>query len=212
MPRLCKAEIKANGGYCDRSKFVTKFCHKIFLLCSRWRTHAFSLPPSCLLLHLLLSVFFSEPHFTYLPNLQIMDLVSWSLNATDKIFSTGRQGKGEPSCPAGTFFSGYTMDSWQQWKIVCWTTVEDAKDVYIFGFLITGFLLFGVGGYLTYRVSSKTWAAVQSIPKLPAMLDGICRAINAQTELLRELSRKLDTVFEQNCSLEAAFGLRGKRI
>ncbi|MED6269464.1 hypothetical protein CHARACLAT_033393 [Characodon lateralis] len=142
-----------------------------------------------------------------------MDLVSWSLNAIDKIFSMGRQGKGEPSCPAGTFFSGYTMDSWQQWKIVCLTTmsVEDAEDVYIFGFLMTGFLLFGAGGYLTYRVSSKTWAAVQST-KLPAMLDGICRAINAQTELLRELSCKLDTVLEQNRSLEAAFGLRGERI
>ncbi|MEQ2240251.1 hypothetical protein ILYODFUR_012920 [Ilyodon furcidens] len=106
------------------------------------------------------------------------------------------------------------MDSWQQWKIVCLTTmlVENTEDVYILGFLRTGFLLFGAGGYLTYRVSSKTWAAVQSIPKLPAMLDGLCRAINAQTELLRELSRKLDTVLEQNRSLEAAFGLRGKRI
>ncbi|MEQ2281784.1 hypothetical protein AMECASPLE_033919 [Ameca splendens] len=134
-----------------------------------------------------------------------MDLVSWSLNAIDQIFPTGRQGKGEPSCPAVTFFSGYTM---------CLTTmsVEDAEDVYIFGFLITGFLLFGAGGYLTYRVSSKTWAAVQSIPKLPAMLDGICRAINAQTELLRELSRKLDMVLEQNRSLEAAFGLRDEMI
>ncbi|KAK5598693.1 hypothetical protein CRENBAI_006089 [Crenichthys baileyi] len=68
-----------------------------------------------------------------------------------------------------------------------------------------GFLLLGAGGYLTYRVSSKALAAVQGIPKLPAMLDGICRAINAQTELLRELSRKLDTVLEQNHSLEAAF-------
>ncbi|MEQ2246429.1 hypothetical protein ILYODFUR_038362 [Ilyodon furcidens] len=110
--------------------------------------HAFSLPPSCLLLHLLLSVFFSEPHFTYLPNLQIMDLVSWSLSAIDQIFFMGRHGIGEPSCPAGTFFSGYTMDSWEQWKLVCLTTmwVEDAEDVYIFGFLVTGFLLFGAGG------------------------------------------------------------------
>ncbi|MEQ2247026.1 hypothetical protein ILYODFUR_005092, partial [Ilyodon furcidens] len=106
-----------------------------------------------------------------------MDLISWSLNAIDQIFSTGTQGKEEPSCPAGTFFSRYTMDSCQQWKIVCLTTmsVEDSEDVYIFGFLLTGFLLFGAGGYLTYRVIRKTWAAVQSIPKLPAMLDGICR-------------------------------------
>ncbi|MED6272676.1 hypothetical protein CHARACLAT_032832 [Characodon lateralis] len=112
----------------------------------------------------------------------------------------GRQGKGEPSRPDGTFFSGYTVDSWQQWKIVCLTTmsVEDIENVYIFGHLITGFLLFGVGGYLVYRVIRKTWTAVQSIPKLPAVLDGVCRAINTQTEMLREQNRNL-----------AAVGLRG---
>ncbi|MEQ2316256.1 hypothetical protein AMECASPLE_030747 [Ameca splendens] len=99
------------------------------------------------------------------------------------------------------------MDSWQQWKIVCLTTmlVEDIENVYIFGLLITGFLLFGVGGYLAYRVIRKTWAAVQSIPKLPAMLDGVYRAINT---MLREQNCKLDTILEQNRSL-AAVGLRG---
>ncbi|KAK5615485.1 hypothetical protein CRENBAI_000389 [Crenichthys baileyi] len=102
------------------------------------------------------------------------------------------------------------MDSWQQWKIVCLTTmsVEDVENVYIFGLLITGFLLFGVGGYLACRVIRKTWAAVQSVPKLTAMLDGVCRAINTQTEMLREQNRKLDTIPEQNRSL-AAVGLRG---
>ncbi|MEQ2253421.1 hypothetical protein ILYODFUR_031909 [Ilyodon furcidens] len=102
------------------------------------------------------------------------------------------------------------MDSWQQWKIVCLTTmsVEDVENVYIFGLLITGFLLFGVGGYLAYRVIRKTWAAVQSVPKLPAMLDGVCRAINTQTEMLREQNHKLDTILEQNHSLTAVV-LRG---
>ncbi|MED6278848.1 hypothetical protein CHARACLAT_028240 [Characodon lateralis] len=102
------------------------------------------------------------------------------------------------------------MDSWQQWKIVCLTTmsVEDIEDVYILGLLITGSLLFGDGGYLAYRVIRKTWAAVQSIPKLPAMLDGVCRAINTQTKMLREQNRKLDTILEQNRSL-AVVGLRG---
>ncbi|MEQ2241861.1 hypothetical protein ILYODFUR_029758, partial [Ilyodon furcidens] len=70
----------------------------------------------------------------------------------------------------------------------------------------TRFLLFGVGGYLAYQVIPKTWAAVQSITKLPAMLDGVCRAINTQTEMLREQNRKLDTILEQNRSL-AAVGL-----
>ncbi|MEQ2223684.1 hypothetical protein ILYODFUR_039130 [Ilyodon furcidens] len=81
-----------------------------------------------------------------------MDLVSWSLNTIDQIFSTGRLGKGESSCPDRTFFSGYTMDSWQKWKIVCLTmmSVEDVEDVDIIGFL-----LFGVCSYLTYREIRK---------------------------------------------------------
>ncbi|MEQ2306165.1 hypothetical protein AMECASPLE_005342 [Ameca splendens] len=102
------------------------------------------------------------------------------------------------------------MDSWQQWEILCLTTmpVEDVENVYIFGLLITGFLLFGVGGYLAYRVIRKTWTAVQSFPKLPAMLDGVCRAINTLTGMLREQNRNLETILEQNCSL-AVVGLRG---
>ncbi|KAK5619590.1 hypothetical protein CRENBAI_012023, partial [Crenichthys baileyi] len=101
------------------------------------------------------------------------------------------------------FLSGYTMDSWQQWKIVSLTTmsVKDVENVYIFGLLMTEFLLFGVGGYLAYLVIRKTWVAVQR--KLPAMLDGDCRAINTQAEMLREQNHKLDTILEQNRSLAA---------
>ncbi|KAL1251651.1 hypothetical protein QQF64_019447 [Cirrhinus molitorella] len=40
----------------------------------------------------------------------IMDLINWSLNAIDTIFSTRSLGSGEPNCPAGTFASGYVMD------------------------------------------------------------------------------------------------------
>ncbi|KAK5620860.1 hypothetical protein CRENBAI_017562 [Crenichthys baileyi] len=114
-------------------------------------------------------------------------------------------GKGEPSCPDGTFFSGYAMDSWHQWKIVCLTTmsVEDVEDLYIIGFLITGFLLFGDGGYLAYRKICKTSAAVQSTPKLPGMLEGIFRALSTQTDMLREQNRKLDAILEQNRRLAA---------
>ncbi|MEQ2303721.1 hypothetical protein AMECASPLE_019799 [Ameca splendens] len=86
-----------------------------------------------------------------------MDLVSWSLNAIDQIFSMGRLGKGESSHPDRMFFSRYTMDSRQKRRIVCLTmmSVEDVEDVYIIGFLITGFLLFGVRGYLAYREIGK---------------------------------------------------------
>ncbi|MED6292019.1 hypothetical protein CHARACLAT_029490 [Characodon lateralis] len=120
-----------------------------------------------------------------------MDLVNWCLSAIDQMFSTGRQGKGEPSCPHRTFFSRYTIDSWQQWKIVCLATmsVKDVEDVYIIGFFRIGFLLFGVAGYLAYGVIRKTWAAVQGTPKLPVMLDGMCKAMNTQTEMLRAESQ-----------------------
>ncbi|MEQ2253337.1 hypothetical protein ILYODFUR_031040 [Ilyodon furcidens] len=193
-------------------------CWLIFFSCSALsggHTGFLTLPLACFCFCICVCLCFSQSLTLHI--FQTCKLWIWSAGLSTqliKFFPREDRVKKEPSCPAGTFFSGYTMDSLQQWKIVCLTTmsVEDAEDVYIFGFLITGFLLFGAGGYLTYRVSSKTWAAVHSIPKLPAMLDGIYKAINAQTELLREVSRKLDTVLEQNCSLEAAFGLRGERI
>ncbi|MEQ2305606.1 hypothetical protein AMECASPLE_039520 [Ameca splendens] len=111
-----------------------------------------------------------------------------------------------------------------RWDVLLWiyngflAAVEDCVPDYDVGHgrrkcvhiwtLITGFLLFGVGSYVAYRVIRKTWAAVQSVPKLPAMLDGVCRAINTQTEMLREQNRKLDTIPEQNRCM-AAVGLRG---
>ncbi|KAK5618642.1 hypothetical protein CRENBAI_014604 [Crenichthys baileyi] len=100
----------------------------------------------------------------------------------------------------GTFFSGYTMDSWQKWRIVCLSilSVEDVEDVYIIECLITGFLLFGVAGYLAYQEIRKTSAAVLAIARLPCMYDGICRAINTQTEMLRELNRRLDVILTQD--------------
>ncbi len=36
-------------------------------------------------------------------NWKIMDLINWSLNAIDTIFSTRSLGSGEPDCPDGTF-------------------------------------------------------------------------------------------------------------
>ncbi|MED6292013.1 hypothetical protein CHARACLAT_029384 [Characodon lateralis] len=141
-----------------------------------------------------------------------MDLVSWSHNAIDKIFSMRRQGEGETSCPDGTFFSGYTMDSWQKWRIVCLSimSVEDVEDVHIVGCLISGFLVFGVGSYLAYREIQKTSAAVLAIVRLPGMYDGICRAINTQTEMLRELNRRLDVIPTQDCRQVVVPGLRGE--
>ncbi len=71
---------------------------------------------------------------------KIMDLINWSLNAIDTIFSTRSLGSGEPDCPDGTFAAGYTMDAWKGWRIVCLAalSVEDIEDIYLFGTMITG--------------------------------------------------------------------------
>ena len=81
-----------------------------------------------------------------------MDLVSWSLNATDQIFSMRRQSKGELSSSSGILAVGNVMDSWNMWRIVRLSilSIRDVEDAYVIRFLTTGFLLFGVSGYLVY--------------------------------------------------------------
>ena len=82
-----------------------------------------------------------------------MELISWSLNAIDTIFSRRSSGSGEPTCPDRTFAAGYMMDTWENWRVVCLAalSVEDVEDIFIFGTMITGFLLFGVAAGLVYR-------------------------------------------------------------
>ncbi len=95
-----------------------------------------------------------------------MDLINWSLNAIDTIFSTRSSGSGEPDCPDGTFAAGYTMDAWDRWRIVCLAalSVEDIEDIYLFGTMITGILLNGLGFALGYRRIQKTGTASQGCP------------------------------------------------
>jgi len=44
-------------------------------------------------------------------------------------------------------------DSWEQWRVVCLAilSIEDIEDLYIFGTMITGYLLIGLGIALVYR-------------------------------------------------------------
>ncbi|MED6274853.1 hypothetical protein CHARACLAT_020577 [Characodon lateralis] len=104
------------------------------------------------------------------------------------------------------------MDSWQKWRIVCLSimSVEDVEDMYIIGCLISGFPLFGVSGYLEYREIRRMSAAVLAIVRLPGMCDGIFRAISIQTEMLRELNRRLDVILTQDHRQLAVPGLRGE--
>ncbi len=66
-------------------------------------------------------------------------------------------GSGEPECPDGTFAAGSTMDAWERWQIVCLAalSVEDIEDIYLFGTMITGILLIGLGFALSYRKIRK---------------------------------------------------------
>ncbi len=102
-----------------------------------------------------------------------MDLINWSLNEIDTIFSTRSLGFGEPVCPDGTFAAGYTRDAWERWQIVCLAalSVEDIEDIYVFGTMITGILLIGLGFALGYRKIQKTGTAVQSLTRLPVFPD-----------------------------------------
>ncbi len=86
----------------------------------RRRSH-FSLPVlpyfPCLLSSIVWSIERLSLHCS--SNWEIMDLINWSLNAIDTIFSTRSLGSGEPVCPDGTFAAGYTMDAWERWRIMC---------------------------------------------------------------------------------------------
>ncbi len=61
------------------------------------------------------------------------------------------------------------MDAWERWRIVCLAalSVEDIEDIYLFGTMITGILLIGLGFALGYRRIQKTGTAVQSLTRLP---------------------------------------------
>ena len=112
-----------------------------------------------------------------------MELISWSLNAIDTIFSKRSLGSGEPNCPDRTFAAGYSMDAWDKWCVVCLAalSVEDVEDIFLFGTMITGFLLIGLGAGLVYRKIKETAAAVKSPVRLPDMIDAVGRASGIQT-------------------------------
>ncbi len=129
-----------------------------------------------------------------------MDLINWSLNAIDTIFSTRSLGSGEPDCPDGTFAAGYTMDAWKGWRIVCLAalSVEDIEDIYLFGTMITGLLLIGLGFALGYRRIQKTGTAVQSLTRLPVMIEAVGRAVSIETETI---NRNMDSIMEKLTAL-----------
>ncbi len=132
-----------------------------------------------------------------------MDLINWSLNAIDTIFSSRSLGSGEPDCPDGTFAAGYTMDAWERWRIVCLAalSVEDIEDIYLFGTMITGILL-------GYRRIQKTGTAVQSLSRLPVMMEAVGRAVSIETETI---NRNMDSIVEKLTALQRKIDHIGDR-
>ncbi len=135
-----------------------------------------------------------------------MDLINWSLSAIDTIFSRRSLGSGEPVCPDGTFAAGYTRDAWERWKIVCPLSVEDIEDIYLFGTTITGIWLIGLGFALGYRKIQKTGTAVQSLTRLPVLIEAVGRAVSIETETI---NRNMDSITMKLTALQVkidAFG------
>ncbi len=130
-----------------------------------------------------------------------MDLINWSLNAIDTIFSTRSTGSGEPNCPDGTYPAGYTMDAWDRWRGVCLAalSVEDIEDIYLFGTMITGLLLIGLGFALGYRRIKETGTALQSLTRLPVMIEAVGRAVSIETETI---NRNMVSITEKLTALQ----------
>ena len=91
-------------------------------------------------------------------------------------------------------------DSWQQWRVVCLAilSIDDIEDLYIFGTMITGYLLMGLVIALVYRKIQKLETAVKD-PKLPNIFEAVGRAIGAQTVVI---NRSMDNISEKLVALQ----------
>ncbi len=85
-------------------------------------------------------------------------------------------------------------------------SVEDIEDIYLFGTMITGLLLIGLGFALGFRKIQKTGTAVQSLTRLPVLIEAavsietetINRNMDSIKEKLTALQRKIDYIGDQN--------------
>ncbi len=89
--------------------------------------------------------------------------------------------------------------AWERWRIVCLAalSVEDI-DIYLFGTMITGILLIGLGFSLGYRRIQKTGTAVQSPTKLPVWL----KLWEERSALRLNYNRNMDSTKEKFTALQ----------
>ncbi len=73
-------------------------------------------------------------------------------------------------------------------------SVEDVEDIYLFGTMITGLLLIGLGFAQGYRRIQKTGTAVQSLTRLPVMIEAVGRAVSIETETI---NHNMDSIMEK---------------
>ena len=93
------------------------------------------------------------------------------------------------------------MDAWEKWRVVCLAvlTVEDIEDIYLFGTMITGFLLIGLGAALVYRKMNEMLTAVKSLLRLADMIDALGRAGGTQ---IVAIQRNMDNTMEKLMALQ----------
>ncbi len=84
--------------------------------------------------------------------------------------------------------------------------MEDIEDIYLFGTIITGILLIGLGFALGYQKIQKTGTAVQSLTRLPVLVEAVGRAVSIETETI---NRNMDSITMKLMALQVkidAFG------
>ncbi len=121
--------------------------------------------------------------------------INWSLNAIDTM----------ETWVSGTWLPWRNVRSrlydgaWERWRIVCLAalSVEDI-DIYLFGTMITGLLLIGLGFSLGYRRIQKTGTAVQSPTRLPVWL----KLWEERSALRLNYNRNMDSTKEKFTALQ----------
>ncbi len=84
--------------------------------------------------------------------------------------------------------------------------MEDIEDIYLFGTMITGILLIGLGFALGYLKIQKTGTAVQNLTRLPVLIEAVGRAVSIETETI---NRNMDSITMKLMALQVkidAFG------
>ena len=109
-------------------------------------------------------------------------LFNWGFDAMDRMISPRHTGRGEPTCPGGTYTAGYVMDAWKDWRVLCLSalSIEDVEDVYLLAIMLTGHLITGVCFAMIY------W-------KIRMMKSVIRHEVKTTTEvLLKSMQMKLE--------------------